>query len=124
MQSGGMQVEASQDSMMDNQVDANTLRTLAAILRQAEATAGERGADPGALALSEMIAASKVVLANARPPDDVNRFVCYRALLKLAAGKRLNVAYLSARSPRLTLGNGARVFSRSLQTRVPIGGES
>ena len=89
MQSGGMQVE---DSMMDNQVDANTLRTLAAILRQAEATAGARGADPGALTLSELITASKMVLANVRPPDDVNRFVCYRALLKLAAGNRLIVA--------------------------------
>ena len=79
----GMQLESS----VDSHVDSTTLSTLAAILRQAETSAGTRVDEGSMVGLAELIAASKTVFANAGPLEEVNRFVCYRLLLKLAAGK-------------------------------------
>ena len=75
----GMQI----DSTLLQPVNNETLRTLAAIIREAELKFGKTS-------LTELIAASKNVLVESTSSDDANRFTCYRALLKMAADPNPN----------------------------------
>ena len=81
------------DSTLLQPVNNETLRTLAAIIREAELKFGKTR-------LTELIAASKNVLVDSTSSDDTNRFTCYRALLKMAADPNPNwwdkLAQLSA----------------------------